>query len=72
MFLPDDYVHDEHLPSTSQDKTVNEYGKLLLEVCKATGMRLVNGRCGADNNIGKLTCVNVQGGIGFVLCRTIL
>jgi hypothetical protein len=45
---------------------------LLLEFCQASGLRILNGRCGEDNNFGKYTCINTQGSsvIDYVLCRT--
>jgi hypothetical protein len=43
----------------------------LLEFCKASGVRILNGRCYEDNNVGKYTCINTQGSsvINYVLCR---
>ena len=69
--IPDDYVQDVYLPRFSQDKNVNEYGNYLLEFCKATGLRVVNGRLGLDANVGKYTCVNTQGAsvVDYVLCK---
>ena len=51
--LPDDYVMDDAIERNSQDKTVNDYGKILLDFCISTGLRIVNGRCGTDKGIGK-------------------
>ena len=40
----------------SQDKkNVDNHGKLLLELCKAVGMLILNGRLGADKGIGRCT-----------------
>ena len=40
----------------SQDKrNVDNYGKLLLELCKAYGMLILNGRLGDDKGIGRCT-----------------
>jgi hypothetical protein len=44
----------------SQDKTVNKYGKILVELCKNMGMHIANGRCGKDQNIGSVTCKGVS------------
>ena len=54
--LPDDYILDEYLPRSSQDKNMNSNGPLLLEFCKQTNMRILNGRTGSDKGIGKFTC----------------
>ncbi|XP_052276939.1 uncharacterized protein LOC127876070 [Dreissena polymorpha] len=70
--LPDDYVMDDAIERNSQDKTVNDYGKILLDFCISTGLRIVNGRCGTDKGIGKFTCVNTQGCsvVDYVLCKS--
>ena len=40
----------------SQDKkNVDNHGKLLLELCKAVGMLILNGRLGANKGIGRCT-----------------
>ncbi len=39
----------------SQDAIVNTQGKFLLEFCKSTGLRIVNGRASHDKHIGKFT-----------------
>ena len=59
--LPEDYVIDSPLPRVSEDKVSNEYGNQLLEFCKATGLRLANGRLGEDKNIGRFTCIKGNG-----------
>ena len=59
--LPDGYVSDDILPRKSQDKTVNEYGRSLLGFCKASGLRILNGRLGVDGSVGKYRCTHVQG-----------
>ena len=52
--MPDDYIQDEYMYRKSQDKTVNENGKLLLEFCKATGLRILNGRIGWIRMLGNI------------------
>ena len=39
----------------------NSNGVKLLELCRETGVRIVNGRVGSDKNVGQYTCVNFQG-----------
>ncbi len=39
----------------SQDMSVNNYGRILLELCKATGFRIMNGRLHSDKNMGEFT-----------------
>ena len=69
--LPDDYVEDTFLSRSSQDKVINEYGNYLLNFCKASGLRIMNGRIGSDSGIGKFTCVteNCCSVVNYVLCR---
>lgn len=56
--LPDEYISDNFLSRYSQDKGhVNNNGMLLLDFCKQTGVRIMNGRVGKDNGIGKCTFV---------------
>ena len=33
------------------------YGRKLLDICKATGLIIVNGRLGTYKHIGEFTCV---------------
>lgn len=42
----------------SQDKTVNNEGNMLLDICKSNNLLILNGRCGTDKNIGGLTFRN--------------
>ena len=60
--LPDEYIPDKELERFSQDKGhVNNNGLLLLDFCKQTGLRFMNGRVGADKGIGKYTFVGSRG-----------
>ena len=45
----------------SKDKVLNNYGKELLELCKMTNMRIVNGRAGEPDNTGRCTCHTYNG-----------
>ena len=70
--LPDEYQEDVILQRCSQDSGhSNSNGGLLIDLCKQTGLRLLNGRIGDDQNIGKYTFVNSAGSsvIDYVLCR---
>ena len=75
--LPESYVVDANLNDTigyrsSKDRhIVNENGHALLDVCKTTGYRIVNGRIGEDKNIGECTCVTHNGTslVDYVLCK---
>ena len=69
--LPDDYVVDTPIPRLSEDKTSNEYGHDLLQFCKNTGLRIINGRLGDDAGIGKFTCIKKNGSsvVDYVLCK---
>ncbi len=61
--LPDDYVTDGVLLRSSEDAGVNvtQYGRKLLDLCIATGLRIVNGRLGSDQGVGKYTCITHRG-----------
>ena len=69
--LPDDYVEDVFLNRVSEDTTVNEYGNYLLDFCKTSGLRIMNGRIGSDGGVGKFTCVTQNGSsvVDYILCR---
>ena len=54
--LPDDYIADEYIPRSSQDKNLNSNGTLLLDFCKQTNLPILNGRYRSDTGIGKFTC----------------
>ena len=60
--LPDEYIPDVKLPRFPQDKRyVNNNGLLLLEFCKQTGLRIMNGRVGNDCGVGRYTFVGSKG-----------
>ena len=59
--MPDDYEEDIVLRRVSQDKILNENDTYLLDFCKLTGMRIMNGRVGEDAVVGKYTCVKENG-----------
>ena len=40
---------------SNRDNIVNTYGKQLLQLCKATGMVIVNGRFYKDKDVGNVT-----------------
>ena len=52
----------------SEDKTVNQFGRKLLSLCKSSGLRIVNGRHTGDKN-GSITFYNANGSslIDYVL-----
>jgi hypothetical protein len=68
--LPDDYRVDEMLPRSSKDKVTNGNGRHLLDFCKATSLRICNGRLGKDKNIGEFTYVTSRGAsvVDYLLC----
>ena len=39
----------------SQDKTINNEGNMLIDICKANSLFILNGRCGSDKHIGAMT-----------------
>ena len=43
---------------TSQDKTINNEGNMLIDTCKSNNLFILNGRCGSDKNVGAMTFRN--------------
>ena len=69
--LPDDYCTDTEMPRFSQDKGgMNNNGNCLLDLCKQSGLRILNGRVGLDKYVGKNTFVGHQGCslVDYVIC----
>ena len=59
--FPDDYTCDVSLPRANQDRCLNANGTLLLDSCKLSGLRIINGRVGKDSEFGKCTYVGSCG-----------
>ena len=60
--LPHDYVDDETIARVSKDKTMNNYGRDLIDLCIAGSLRIVNGRINPDKrSSGSFTCYNPRG-----------
>ena len=60
--LPDEYTPDRFMDRYSQDiELVNNNGLLLLDLCKQTAVRILNGRAGDDRGMGKFTFVGSRG-----------
>ena len=61
--LPENYTADTNTKRASQDAKapVTEYGHKLLNLCIATGLRIMNGRLGSDKDVGKFTCQTTNG-----------
>ena len=51
--------------------TTNKHGLELIDLCKTCNMLIMNGRCGADQGVGKYTRVDPSGFsvIDYVLCN---
>ena len=58
--LPDNYITDQALLRYSEDSVCKEYDICLLDMCKSTGLRIVNGRMGEDKFIGWFTCIKIM------------
>ena len=70
--LPNDYSPDMYLQRFSEDQGhTNNNGNLLLDFCKQTGLRIMNGRVGNDYGIGKYTFVGHRGRsvVDYVLAK---
>ena len=66
-----DFDQNDIIPTRqSRDSEVNYYGKCLLEMCKASGLRIVNGRKSPQSSFN--TCINERGSsvVDYVLCNT--
>ena len=64
LFLPEDYLSDQIVKDrTSLDKLsgVQGHGKNLLNFCKSTSFRIMNGRWEEGEEIGKFTCFKPTG-----------
>ena len=61
--LPDDYTCDINLPRATQDSGFNANGTYtcLLDFCKRSGFRIINGRVGEDSGVRKCTYVDSRG-----------
>lgn len=65
-FYPCDGENGDGLPvRVSKDSVVNPYGRALLNFCKSTQFRIINGRFGADSTVGDYTCFS-NGGVSVV------
>ena len=63
--LPDFYIDDFSFPikrASKDNKQVCSNGNQLLDFCKTTGLRIVNGRIGDDRNNGDFTYYDRHGG----------
>ena len=58
--LPITYSFDTASPRQNQDTTINACGRQLLELCKMSGMRILNGRTAGDS-LGCVTCYRAAG-----------
>ena len=69
--LAETFSADIPLKRNTQDCGVNEHGTELLNFCKATGFRIMNGRVCEDGNVGKYTCIKSAGSsvVDYVLCK---
>ena len=59
---PWEYIEDvegEIVARESPDKKVERFGRLLLELCQSSGLRIANGRLGQES--GKFTCFKWNG-----------
>ena len=49
------------LSKANRDTKINSNGRLLVDLCKTTGIAILNGRIGDDKQIGEYTCVTQFG-----------
>ena len=61
-YLPNDYTPDIYLQRFSEDQGHTNNNRIfLLDFCKQTGLRILNGHVGNDYGIGKYTFVGQRG-----------
>ena len=53
-------VQNEVNQRVNEDSVVNNYGRMLTQMCKNLDFTIVNGRCGTDATVGQFTCKNVS------------
>ena len=67
---PDDYLHTPYdfevdinvkKRKTLDNKELSGHHKQLLDFCKATGLKILNGRSGEDGKTGNFTCHTAAG-----------
>lgn len=57
-----EYLIANHiLDRSSQDNHTNNHGLMLIDICKLSGLNIVNGRVGRDKQQGKYTCHTTNG-----------
>ena len=55
-------LRDSEIPlRKSTDLVVDNYGRRLLDLCKATDLLIANGRLDTDRSIGEFTCITSRG-----------
>ena len=65
------FLTDSNLPLNRKniDKGKNNFGKLLINLCKGQNLFIMNGRVGSDSNIGELTCRNASA-VDYFICSS--
>ena len=72
------YINDQNpdifVQRFSCDKEINTYGRSLLNMCKITSLKILNGRCGADRGLGKFTSIHPHGSsvVDYVISTSVL
>ena len=54
-------------PDRRQDTVVNRNGKLLIDFCKESGLRIMNGRIGEYTGVEKDTFIDYQAKVSYVM-----
>ena len=54
-------VNDNNLQRNSKDTVIDAAGKILLQLCQATGFLIANGRLGTDDKVGEYTFCSSRG-----------
>ena len=67
--LPDDYTPDNFMQRFSEDQGhTNNNGLYLLDFCKQTGMRIMNGRVGEIMVLGNIHLLVIGDAVWLIMC----
>ena len=65
LFIDNDpyirYFEEDIFHIKNKDKHMNRNGKKLIDFCKMSDMKILNGRIGKDKSLGNFTCYTTRG-----------
>ena len=71
IHIQDLLANDIAVHRVNEDSKITDYGNRLVNLCLASDLIFMNGRCGFDRGRGKLTLCNIKGEstIDYVVCN---